>query len=168
GGEAGSWLALRILVAREPVEDEVPRRRRAAASVHGVEVLRPREPVAALHCARLRRRAACDHARAAASGWRDRRGRTSALGTRDAASGAERSVGRCVSRRVLGLRAGAGEYRRTAPMPRFPQSRGDDSQRKLLLLGRSCLLIEQRPALHPHLWTAVWKKESPCKMPTFS
>ena len=65
-GEAEPGLAVGIVVTRKPVQNEVAGRRRAAAAVDGVEVLRPREPIAALHCARLRRRAACAHARAAA------------------------------------------------------------------------------------------------------
>ena len=38
-----------LLVAREPVEHEEPRRRRAALAVDGIEVLRAGEPVPALH-----------------------------------------------------------------------------------------------------------------------
>ncbi len=49
-GKTEPWLAVRVVVARKPVQDEVPARRRATAPVDGVEVLRPGEPVAALHC----------------------------------------------------------------------------------------------------------------------
>ncbi len=52
-GEAEPRLAALALVAREPVEDEEPRRGRAAAAVDGVEVPGARQAVPALHAARI-------------------------------------------------------------------------------------------------------------------
>ena len=47
-GEAEPGIVV-LLFARKPVENEVPRRRRAALPVDGIEVLRSAEPVPALH-----------------------------------------------------------------------------------------------------------------------
>ena len=186
-------------VAREPVQDEVAARDRAAAAVDGVEVLRPGEPVAALHrCSaqdrnprarlpsarkplkaavsrplggcgsrrapggqishrpHLTRRGACALSRDGASGSRDPRGRTSARGTRGAASCGERSADRCVSRLWSGSEAGSREYRRPFSDPGFPQSPGGGAGRKSLLTWRPRRLFEQHTRPLPHLWIRVW------------
>ena len=48
-GETKAWIADLILLPRKPVQDEIAGGRRGTAPVDGVEVTRPRKPVAALH-----------------------------------------------------------------------------------------------------------------------
>src|SRR5262245_10552054 len=67
-----------------------------------------------------------------------------------------------------GSACGSGEYRRTAPALRFPQSAFRGWNRKSLLLGTGRCPCEQRTLLLPHLWTVVWKIQNPCKSAVFS
>ena len=147
---------------------EVARRRRATAAVDGVEVLRPGEPIAALHCARLRRRAACAHRapplenRAAAAGGHPRSEPVTPLPAANV-----RLIG---AFHVVCARSGCGEreYRRTASAECFPQSSsagriGNRCSWESVVFSSSNVTTRL-----PHLWKAVWNNVNPCKTAIFS
>ena len=116
-------LAVGIVVAREPVQDEVPTRRRAATPVDGVEVLRPGEPVAALHrCVSGREALAAPRAAALEDRAASARGHSRSEPMTPLAAADVRLIG---AFHVVSAGSGAGsrEYRRLASHPSFPQRR---------------------------------------------
>ena len=101
--EAEPRHAVRVVLAREPVQGQIARRDRTALTVDGIEVPRAGQAVPALHGAARSGGEALAAPRAAA--LQDRAGRrasTCGRENRACACGAGRWAGRCVSRSGLG------------------------------------------------------------------